>query len=182
MSNSISKWPENVPQRTAEEWTALAAAWHSDSDSRNAIVDALKALKIPATEYARKQPPERGELIIKMQEQLVPGSTTGKAAAPAKAPAAGAKGKTAAPKAAGTGKAAEGGGSGTVDLSPVLAALQEQNEKLDAIYAKVDSVETLLKLILLNPAMADSLQLASDPDVLTEFADKSISELASGNG
>ncbi len=186
MSNTVSKWPENIPLRTAEEWTALGAAWNSDSDARTAVVEALKALKIPATEYARKQPPERVELVIKLQEQLSPGSTTGAKPAAAKAGAAAGKpaaaGKAAAPKAAGTGVAAGGGGGGSVDLGPVIAKQAEIEAKVDALQATATNIETLLKLVLANPGMADSLALAADPDVLAEFAGKTITEIASGNG
>lgn len=170
--SDITKWPEEIQIRTTEEWTALGANWQ-DPDSRAAIVAALKALKIPATEYARKQPPERVELIIKLQEQLVPGSTKGgaaeKPAAAGKAAAPKAGGKAAAPKAGAT-----GGGTVSVDLSEV-------NAKLDQLQATSTNIETLLKLLLLNPANADSLTLAVDPDVLAEFREKSIEELA-GNG
>lgn len=185
MSN-ITKWPENIQTRSAEEWANLAATW-SDADSRTAIVDALKALKVPATEYARKQPPERVAMIVELQEKLVPGSTKGKpAGAPAAATGAAAAGakKAAAPKAAGTGTAAAatGGGGGNVDLSPVYARLDATDAKLDSLAVTAGNIETLLKLLLLNPANADSLQLAADPDVLAEFAGKSIGELAGGNG
>lgn len=182
MSDKISKWPEDVQTRSAEEWTALGANW-SDGDARKSIVDALKALKIPATEYARKQPPERVELIIKLQEQLIPGSTKGggaKAAAPAAATAT-AVGKKAAPKVGTASAPAGGGGGGTVDLGPVFARLDATDAALAQLQETASSVETLLKLLLLNPANADSLQLAADPDVLAEFSAKSITELA-GNG
>lgn len=183
MSN-VNKWPENVPTRTAEEWTALGANW-SDGEARQAIVDALKGLKIPATEYARKQPPERVELIIKLQEQLSPGSTTGKkaAATPAATGTTAAK-KTAAPKAGAStaSTASTGGGGGTVDLTPVLAAIEAQAAAIAELQATATSIETLLKLVLANPNMADSLSLAADPDVLAEFAGKTITEIASGNG
>lgn len=184
MSN-VTKWPENVATRTAEEWTALGANW-TDGDSRQAIVEALKGLKVPATEYARKQPPERVELIIKLQEQLVPGSTRpagaaagAKAAAPAAA--TGAK-KAAATKAPVASAPAASSGGGTVDLGPVLAAIEAQSAKIEALQATATSIETLLKLVLANPSMADSLALAADPDVIAEFAGKTITEIAAGNG
>lgn len=186
MSTTLTKWPEDLQQRTAEEWNALAANW-SDSEARTTIVNTLKGLKIAATTYARAQPPERVQMIIEIQEKLVPGSTTGKKAATA--PAAGATaGKAAAPKAAAPkagaagAAAAGGGGGGTVDLGPVFARLDAQDAKLDALATTAGNIETLLKLLLLNPANQDSLQLAADPEVLAEFAGKSITELAGGNG
>jgi len=182
MSNA--KWPENIPMRTQAEWEQLGATW-TEKDSREAIVAALKELKVPATEYARMQPTERAQRIAAIQEERVPGSTTGAKKAAA-APAAGAK-KAATPATAGkatttAAAASGGGGGGSVDLSPVIAKLAEMDAKIDGLAATSTSVETLLKLILLNPSMADSLQLAADPDVLAEFAGKSIGELASGNG
>jgi hypothetical protein len=180
MSNA--KWPENIPMRTATEWEQLGATW-TEKDSREAIVAALKELKVPATEYARMQPTERAQRIAQIQEERVPGSTTG-AKKTAAAPA-GAK-KAAAPAAAAGAKttttASTGGGGGSVDLGPVIAKLAEMDAKLDSLAVTSTNVETLLKLILLNPSMADSLQLAADADVLAEFAGKSIGELASGNG
>lgn len=179
MSNN--KWPENIQQRTADEWNGLAANW-ADAASRAAIVDALKALKVPATEYARKQPPERVAMIIEAQERMSPGSTSGAAAKPAAAAAASAAKKASPAKAVGSTAAASSSGGGSVDLGEVYARLDAQDAKLEAIAATAGNVETLLKLLLLNPANADSLSLAADPDVLAEFAGKSIGELAGGNG
>ncbi len=167
MSNKITAWPEGLQTRTAEEWIGLANDW-SNTDSRAAVMTALKELKIPATEYARKQVTERAELIIKLQEQLLPGSTKPGGAAPAKAAASATGSKKAAPKAAAAAAPAAGA---TVDLSELLG-------KLDELQATASRTETLLKLLLLNPANTDSLQLAADPDVLAEFASKSIEELA----
>lgn len=179
MSNA--KWPENIPMRTATEWEQLGATW-TEKDSREAIVAALKELKVPATEYARMQPTERAQRIAQIQEERVPGSTTGAkktAAAPA---AAGARKTAATPAGAAKAAPATGGGGGSIDLTPVLAKLAEIDAKIDGLATTTANVETLLKLILLNPSMQDSLQLAADPDVLAEFAGKSIGELASGNG
>lgn len=188
MSNA--KWPDGIQQRTAEEWEALGKDWNN-KDSRDAIVAALKALGVPATEYARMQPVERAQRIAAIQEERAPGSTTGKKATAASGSPAG----KAAAKPAGTAKAAAsagqsassgggggGGGGGSVDFGPVLAKLAEIDAKVDGLAVSTKSVETLLKLILLNPSMQDSLALASDADVLAEFEGKSIGELASGNG
>ena len=185
MSNA--KWPDGIQKRTAEEWEALGKDWNN-KDSRDAIVAALKALGVPATEYARMQPVERAQRIAAIQEERAPGSTTGKkATATGGSPAgkAAAKPASTAKAAASAGQSASsggGGGGGSVDFGPVLAKLAEIDAKVDGLAVSTKSVETLLKLILLNPSMTDSLALAGDADVLAEFEGKSIGELASGNG
>lgn len=181
----VQKWPEEIPVRTSEEWNALLANW-SDTESRNAILGALKALKIPATTYARIQPNERVELIILHQEALIPGSTAKKAAAApaatsAAAPAAAAAKPGKAATAVPAGKAAAPAAA-TVDLTPITTELAALNAKIDALQATSTRIETILKLLLLNAANADALSLAADADTLADIAGKTITELAGGNG
>ena len=177
-----SNWPGQL--RTADEWRALGAQWDV-ADNRKAIIDVLTALKVPAMQYARAKGPERAEMVIALQEKAAPGSTQpAKAAAPAAAeavPAAAPTGKKAAPAVkvpAGSGPVVGAG----VDLTPVLAKLAEQDARLNAISAQIAEAATILKLLLLNPANADSLSLAATAEVVAEIAAKSIPDLASGNG
>lgn len=180
------KWPENVQLRTEQEWRELGTQenW-TNPEVRQVILGALTALKIPAMNYARLQAPGRVELIIAEQEKRAPGSTAGKKESPkpaAAAPAAAGK-KAAAPKAAGTGTApaSSSGGVATVDLGPVLAKFEALDERLNGLEANLGTVSTILKLLLLNPANADSLALAATQEVVDDIAGKSLAELAGGN-
>jgi len=171
-------WPEDIQTRTAEEWRAMGANWEV-AENRKAVVDALTALKIPAMQYARAKGPERVEIVIKQQEEILPGSTGPKkaaAAAPAAAPKAAAP-KAAAPKAA----APSSGGGGGVDLSPILMRIEEQSGQIAALRETLAEVSVILKLLLLNPANNDSLTLAASAETVAEIGSKSITELA-GNG
>lgn len=185
---SANKWPDDLQTRTEEEWRAIGTEenW-TNPENRQIILGALTALKIPAMDYARLKAPGRVELIIRKQEELKPGSTAAKAApkaaATTAAPAAAAAKKGAAPKAAGTGTAAPAAGApATVDLGPVLAKLEEQGAQIAALQATATNVETILKLLLLNPSNSDSLALAADQATLDGIAGNTLAELAGGNG
>jgi hypothetical protein len=171
---TVSKWPEELQTRTAAEWRAIGAQWEV-ADNRKIVVDTLTALKIPAMQYARAKGPERVEIVIKAQEELVPGSTAEKkAAAPAAAAPKAAAPKAAAPKAA----APVATGGGTVDLGPILARLEAQDAAIATLQASATEISTILKLLLLNPSNADSLTLAASAEVVEEIGSKSITELA----
>lgn len=180
---TVEKWPDDLQTRTEEEWRTIGLEenW-TNPENRALILGTLTALKIPAMDYARLKSPGRVELIIRVQEKLKPGSLGGAKAAPkagAKAPA----GKAAAPKAAGTGTAAPSASApATVDLGPVLAKLEEQGAQIAALQATASNVETILKLLLLNPVNSDSLQLAADEATLNGIAGNTLAELAGGNG
>ena len=175
-----SNWPGQI--RTADEWRARGAQWDV-ADNRKAIIDVLTALKVPAMQYARAKGPERAEMVIALQEKAVPGSTQpAKAAAPAAAAEAApaSAGKKAAPAVkvpAGSGPVVGAG----VDITPILAKLAEQDARLNTISAQIAEAATILKLLLLNPANADSLSLAATAEVVAEIGSKSITDLASGN-
>lgn len=177
-------WPNDLQLRTADEWRALADKWDIP-ENRKAITDTLTKLKVSAMQFARAGAKERAEMIIAIQEKAVPGSTQPKTAAPAvvtEAPAAAAPGgKKAAPAVKvpmGSGPVVAAG----VDITPILAKLAEQDARLSALSAQVGEVATILKLLLLNPANADSLSLAATAEVVAEIGAKSITDLASGNG
>lgn len=183
---SANKWPDDLQTRTEEEWRAIGTEenW-TNPENRQIILGALTALKIPAMDYARLKAPGRVELIIRKQEELKPGSTAAAKAAPkaaAAAPAAAAAKKGAAPKAAGTGTTAASSAPATVDLGPVLAKLEAQSAEIAALSARAVTIETVLKLLLLNPANSDSLALAADQATLDSIAGNTLAELASGNG
>lgn len=183
---TVEKWPDDLQTRTEEEWRTIGLEenW-TNPENRALILGALTALKIPAMDYARLKSPGRVELIIRAQEKLKPGSLGGAKAAPKAAPAAAAAAaaKKAAPKAAGTGTAAPSTAApATVDLGPVLAKLEEQGAQIAALQATAANVETILKLLLLNPVNSDSLQLAADEATLNGIAGNTLAELAGGNG
>jgi len=170
----MSNWPEKITPRTSEGWDEVVKNWNNN-DNRKLVLDTLKALEIPAMVYAKMHDPaERVALIKKKQGEILgEASLTGGGA-----PAAAAK-KTAAPKAAGTGTtpaASGGGGAGAPANSAAIAALQASINELNE---RATTIETILKLLLLQNA--DALQLAADPDVLSEIGSKSLAELA-GNG
>lgn len=191
---TVTSWPESVEVRTAEAWRALTTdvAWANDAN-RKVIAAALKTLNIPAAQFARILPPARVELIIDLQESLLPGSTTptttkaAPAAAAKKAAPAAAKTVAAATTAAPKTAAPTGGGS--VDLSGILTALAElkaENAELKSLIlagnARGEETNSALKVLLLAPQNRDSLELCADPDVLGVFANQTLTELAtSGN-
>lgn len=178
------KWPDSIPTRTADEWRALGANWEI-AENRKIFVDTLTALKVPAMQYATGKGPQRAELLIKIQEELVPGSTAAKkAAAPAAAKAAPAAAKKAGPSTtvATAASGASGGSGGGVDLAPLYAKLEELSAAVAALQATTTESSTILKLLLLNPNNADSLTLAATAEVVAEIGAKSVVDLASGNG
>lgn len=168
MTDTTSTWPEKITAHTSAEWAEIAKNW--TTADRQTVLDALKALKIPAMQYARlSDPKDRVALVMKEQERLLgAGSLSGEKAA-------GSTEKKAAPKATGTGVASgnSSGGTGGASLAPVLAAIA-------ALQASINETNAILKLLLIqNP---DALQLAADADTLNEIASKSLTELAGGNG
>lgn len=183
------KWPAGTQTRTAEEWNGLAADWQNP-ESRAIIMDSLKALGVPASEYVRKQPPQRAEYLIELQEKAKPGSTKagGKAAAATtttKAPAATTKkaASTTKPAAAtNSGETQGGGGGGTVDLTPVLEELAAARAEVATLAATVEEMARLNKqcfvalriLVLSNPEAA---ALLDDGDVVKEFAESNLSSV-----
>jgi len=194
--STVTTWPESVEIRTAEAWRALASdeAWASDVN-RKIVAHALKTTQLPASHYARITPLERVDLLIGLQEQLVPGSTKPAAAKTAAAPAAAKKAaaatSTKAPAAAAAAptKAATGGGSTSVEaflesIKEGFAALKAQNDELRELVAagnaRGEETNSALKVLLLAPQNRDALELCADPDVLATFANQSLSELAGG--
>lgn len=180
---TVNKWPDDLQTRTEQEWREIGTDenW-LNTKIRKIILDTLTALKIPAMDYARLKAPGRVELIIAAQENLKPGSTASPKAAPkaAAAPAeAAAPKKQASPKAAAPAAAAQ---AITVDLGPIIAKLDALNLQLETLQSGVSTVETILKLLLLNPANADSLVLAADAATLESLSKNTLAELAGGNG
>lgn len=183
---TVTAWPEGLPTHTAEEWRQMGSeeGWNVIAN-REVFAAAFKALKAPPMEYARQKSPGRAEILIRIQEELIPGSTVpAKAkAAPAAAPAAATK--KAAPKAAPAAAEtpASPAGVGKVDLGPVLAKLEEHGAQLAALVSTVETVETILKLLLLNPSNIDSLQLAADENTFEGIKGSTLEQLAApGNG
>lgn len=192
--STVTSWPESVEVRSAEAWRALAddAAWASDVN-RKIVAHALKTTQLPASHYARITPLERVNLLVDLQEQLLPGSTKPAAAkttaAPAAAKKAAAATSTKAPAAAATTKPATGGGSTNVEaflesLKEGFAALKAQNDELRELVlagnTRGEETNSALKVLLLAPQNRDALELCGDPDVLASFANQSLSELAGG--
>jgi hypothetical protein len=182
------QWPSSLQTRTADEWTALGADW-SNPESRTIVMDTMKALGVPAAEYVRKQPPQRVELIIELQEKMKPGSTKGggaketKAASTTKAAATTTKKAAATTKPANTGStsAGEAGGTAaTVDLGPVLEELASTKSELAAVREQLASMEkrdkqifaALRILVLSNPEAA---ALVDDADTVRELAEGNLS-------
>jgi len=192
---TTKSWPNGLQTRTAEEWTHLGATW-SDPESRTAIMDALKQLGIPASEYVKRQPPQRAELLIELQEAAKPGSTkaggaakaekTEKTAAKTAAPAK----RASAPKPAAAPQETEtsGGGGGTVDLTPVLAAVEtlagevsDLNTKIEQMVKRQEQIFVALRIMVLsNPTAQEFLE---DGDTVRELAAGNLSPVFDeGNG
>lgn len=169
MSNT---WPEKITPRTSAGWDDIVKNWNNN-DNRKLVLDTLKALEIPAMTYAKMHDPaERVALIKKKQGEILGEASLSDGGGTA------AK-KTAAPKAAGTGTPATGAATGGGGAAVNAAAIASIQAKLDEVNERASTMETILKLILLqNP---DALQLAADADVLAEIGGKSLAELA-GNG
>lgn len=68
-------WPVGTPTYSRRQWYALAERW-DEPEARTKVVDALKALGIPATTYARMAPHLRVLMLSIMQDALV-GENTG---------------------------------------------------------------------------------------------------------
>lgn len=193
----VSQWPSELQTRTADEWRQMGSeeGWNH-VPNRGIFLQTLMGLKVSTQQYAQLLSPGRAELIIQIQESLKPGSTASKkAATPAPAPAPAAEAvseeptnlrppgiKKAAPKAANPGMptpvTAAPVASAVVDFGPVLARFSALETQVAGLTKVTSSVETLLKLLLLNPASADSLMLAGEPAVLAEIAGKTVGQLA----
>jgi hypothetical protein len=182
---SDKQWPSNVQTRTAEEWTALAqpSEW-ANPENRAIVMEALRALQVPASEYVRAQPAQRVERIIELQEQMKPGSTKG-AKEPAKTKAAAATTKkasattkAAAPAATAPAASESQGGGGSVDISPVLAALETLSGEIADLNAKHEELARKSTQIF----VALRILVLSNPEAAALLDDTgTVRELASGN-